>query len=156
MVAARPRSARTSAGTRGSPPSRIRRRARGWVRRTSACSWTSSRARVSPVRPDAGVSEEKGVARHQITPTALTDHYIVVGYGRVGSVIGEALRATASPMLVIEERAAAVAGLSALRTASASARMGDEAPLPHQVQAFTFDYAGRAVLSIVRTEPSSR
>ena len=31
-------------------------------------------------------------ARGELTPTALSGHYIVVGHGRVGSVIEEALR----------------------------------------------------------------
>ena len=39
-------------------------------------------------------------------PTSLSDHYIVIGHGRVGSVIEEALRTGNSPTLVIEDRAA--------------------------------------------------
>ena len=43
--------------------------------------------------------------RGELTPTALSDHYIVVGHGRVGSVIEEALRSKNSRTLVIEDRA---------------------------------------------------
>ena len=50
-------------------------------------------------------------ARREIMPTALSGHYIVVGYGRVGGVIGEVLRSAAAPMLVIEDRTAAVADI---------------------------------------------
>jgi CPA2 family monovalent cation:H+ antiporter-2 len=38
-------------------------------------------------------------------PTTLTDHAVVVGYGRVGKRIVEQLRAAGIPLLVIEERA---------------------------------------------------
>jgi CPA2 family monovalent cation:H+ antiporter-2 len=47
----------------------------------------------------------------EIAPTTLSDHYIVVGHGRVGGVIGEALRSTDAPILVIEDRLAAVADI---------------------------------------------
>jgi CPA2 family monovalent cation:H+ antiporter-2 len=50
--------------------------------------------------------ESATAARRELTPTALHDHYIVVGHGRVGSVIEEALRNKNSPTLVIEDRAA--------------------------------------------------
>jgi hypothetical protein len=94
-----------------------------------------------------------------LTYLARTDHALeVVWADRAWSDPRVVTNAAAGRVWVVEFAGSdeAVAGLSALRTASASARMGDEAPLPHQVQAFTFDYAGRAVLSIVRTEPSSR
>ncbi len=71
------------------------------------------KARVSPAGQGADASEGAGAARREIARTSLTNHYIVVGHGRVGSVIGEALRAAAAPMLVIEERAAAVDGIGA-------------------------------------------
>jgi CPA2 family monovalent cation:H+ antiporter-2 len=50
--------------------------------------------------------ESTTAARRELTPTALHDHYIVVGYGRVGSVIEGGLRSRNSPTLVIEDRAA--------------------------------------------------
>ena len=49
---------------------------------------------------------EATAARRDLTPTGLSGHYIVVGHGRVGSVIEEALRSMAAPTLVIEDRAA--------------------------------------------------
>ncbi|TWB19119.1 Kef-type potassium/proton antiporter (CPA2 family) [Nitrospirillum amazonense] len=36
-------------------------------------------------------------------PTALTDHAIIIGYGRVGRLVGEALRQDGTPVLVVEE-----------------------------------------------------
>jgi CPA2 family monovalent cation:H+ antiporter-2 len=52
--------------------------------------------------------ESAAVTRREYVPTSLRDHYILVGYGRVGSVIGDMLRSTGSPMLVIEERSAPI------------------------------------------------
>jgi len=52
---------------------------------------------------DAGAEE--------LAPTALTDHAVLVGYGRVGSVVGEALMAHRQPLLVVEEKDEIVDGL---------------------------------------------
>ena len=55
--------------------------------------------------------EDGGATRRDIKPTLLTNHYILVGYGRVGGLIGRALRATEAPILVIEDRNAAADGI---------------------------------------------
>jgi CPA2 family monovalent cation:H+ antiporter-2 len=49
----------------------------------------------------------KGAPREvpALTPTALSGHAVVVGYGRVGRLIADGLRADAIPFLVIEEAA---------------------------------------------------
>jgi monovalent cation:H+ antiporter-2, CPA2 family len=47
----------------------------------------------------AGAKEEE-----EIPPTALRDHAVVVGFGRVGTIVGERLRREGKPFLVIEER----------------------------------------------------
>jgi CPA2 family monovalent cation:H+ antiporter-2 len=44
-----------------------------------------------------------------ITPTALSDHMVVVGYGRVGALLGAGLKARGEKVLVIEEQGDAVA-----------------------------------------------
>jgi CPA2 family monovalent cation:H+ antiporter-2 len=44
-----------------------------------------------------------------IVPTALSDHMVVVGYGRVGSLLGAGLLARGEKLLVIEEQGDAVA-----------------------------------------------
>jgi CPA2 family monovalent cation:H+ antiporter-2 len=51
----------------------------------------------------AATGDQKAAAR-EIPKTTLTDHSILVGYGRVGSVIGDGLRQTATPFLVIDTR----------------------------------------------------
>jgi CPA2 family monovalent cation:H+ antiporter-2 len=44
-----------------------------------------------------------------ITPTTLSDHMVVVGYGRVGALLGAGLKARGEKVLVIEEKSDAVA-----------------------------------------------
>jgi CPA2 family monovalent cation:H+ antiporter-2 len=56
---------------------------------------------------DASVPASEGGAkdeppREEVTATALADHIVLVGYGRVGTMIGTALRAAGQPLLVIE------------------------------------------------------
>jgi CPA2 family monovalent cation:H+ antiporter-2 len=46
-------------------------------------------------------------------PTSLVDHVILVGYGRVGSRVGQALRAGGTPLLVVEDEPSAVRDLKA-------------------------------------------
>jgi len=46
-----------------------------------------------------------------LTPTTLRDHTVLVGYGRVGRLVGEALRGAATPLLVLEDSEKAVAML---------------------------------------------
>jgi CPA2 family monovalent cation:H+ antiporter-2 len=57
------------------------------------------------VPSEAAAADAATPARVELTPTTLSDHYIVVGHGRVGSVIEEALRSKNSRTLVIEDRA---------------------------------------------------
>ena len=56
---------------------------------------------------------EEGTPAREITPTGLTDHTILVGYGRVGSVIGDALRQAGAAFLVIDTRSKALEALAA-------------------------------------------
>lgn len=48
-----------------------------------------------------GAPPEK--TRDPLPLSTLTDHVVLVGYGRVGRVVGDALRATGAPFLVIED-----------------------------------------------------
>jgi monovalent cation:H+ antiporter-2, CPA2 family len=47
-------------------------------------------------------------AEEQLPLTSLRNHAVLVGYGRVGSMVGEALKGRGTPFLVIEERTATV------------------------------------------------
>jgi CPA2 family monovalent cation:H+ antiporter-2 len=53
-------------------------------------------------------SEEDGPV-----PTKLTDHTILIGYGRVGSLVGKSLKETGLPFLVIEDADKTLARLNA-------------------------------------------
>ncbi len=55
--------------------------------------------------PDAHIpeSEPAAEAREPLTATALHDHIVLIGYGRVGGMVGETLRSAARPFLVIED-----------------------------------------------------
>jgi CPA2 family monovalent cation:H+ antiporter-2 len=61
-------------------------------------------------RPAGAPSEP---ARVELPQTQLTGHAVLVGFGRVGSLVGEALLAAGRPLLVIEDRAEVAAGLKA-------------------------------------------
>jgi CPA2 family monovalent cation:H+ antiporter-2 len=68
------------------------------------------RERVRAEEMPAGRAEE-AATREPICPTALTGHAVVIGYGRVGSVVGGALRKEGVPLYVIEDNAAIAAEL---------------------------------------------
>ncbi|MGM4887738.1 YbaL family putative K(+) efflux transporter [Tardiphaga sp. 11_C7_N12_6] len=51
----------------------------------------------------AADSKEKAVTRVQLPETQLKDHVVLVGHGRVGSVVSRALRLNNTPLLVIED-----------------------------------------------------
>lgn len=53
-------------------------------------------------RKEQGETEAAPAPVH--TPTSLTGHAIIIGYGRVGSVVGDALKTAGRPYLVIEDR----------------------------------------------------
>lgn len=53
--------------------------------------------------PEAPPPAEAATLVEPAVPTALTDHVVLVGYGRVGSLIGAALQAAGRPFLVIED-----------------------------------------------------
>jgi monovalent cation:H+ antiporter-2, CPA2 family len=49
-------------------------------------------------------AEADALRKPELPVTSLTDHAVLVGYGRVGSLVGQALEARSYPFLVIEER----------------------------------------------------
>jgi CPA2 family monovalent cation:H+ antiporter-2 len=68
-------------------------------------------------RRRAGAAEERAeapaVKADDLRVTSLKDHVVLVGFGRVGSHVGEALRREERPLLVIEERSDLVERLCA-------------------------------------------
>jgi CPA2 family monovalent cation:H+ antiporter-2 len=66
-----------------------------------AAEWLARRLAAAAPKPVPGVMQTTAIAQ-PLVPTALTGHTVVVGYGRVGSSIGESLKG--QPFLVIEDR----------------------------------------------------
>jgi len=52
---------------------------------------------------DAPPAPEPATLAEPAVPTSLSDHVVLIGYGRVGSLIGAALQAAGRPFLVIED-----------------------------------------------------
>ena len=78
--------------------------------------------RFAPKEAPASEAPEAAMpTRGELTPTALSGHYIVVGYGRVGSVIGDALRSADSPILVIEDHPTAGSNLDGVQVIKGNA-----------------------------------
>lgn len=80
-------------------------------------------ASPAALEPEAA-AEEEAMAH----PTHLSGHTILIGYGRVGSVVGEGLRAAGMPFLVIEDAegrvaAARAAGIEVIEGNAASPRV---------------------------------
>jgi len=61
-------------------------------------------AAAAPPAADAiAAQEEVPPEDDEVHPTALSGHAILVGYGRVGSIVGQNLKSSATPFLVIED-----------------------------------------------------
>jgi monovalent cation:H+ antiporter-2, CPA2 family len=73
----------------------------------AAVDWLTSGLERRRVMPAAAAAPEP------IPVTSLTDHAILVGYGRVGRIVGEALARTGQPFLVIEASDSTLAALKA-------------------------------------------
>jgi CPA2 family monovalent cation:H+ antiporter-2 len=59
------------------------------------------------------VEEAAETADDAVHPTSLSGHAILVGYGRVGSIVGENLKSSGTPFLVIEDSDTRIAALGA-------------------------------------------
>ncbi len=78
----------------------------GWIKRRLDQGATASPP-AAATSPDAPVAPPPPPDMDEESPqaTALADHTILVGYGRVGSLVGQALRERSLPFLVIEDAA---------------------------------------------------
>ncbi|MBP7065692.1 YbaL family putative K(+) efflux transporter [Ferrovibrio sp.] len=77
---------------------------------------------------DSLAEDRAKVAEEELLPTALQQHAVLIGFGRVGSLVAEALRREGRPLLVIEERQklaeqARAAGYETMLGNAASAEM---------------------------------
>jgi CPA2 family monovalent cation:H+ antiporter-2 len=101
----------------------------------------SARRKTAPAPPPAPVPEtleaaaETGAGtREPIRATGLTGHVVLVGYGRVGRLVGGGLRARQMPALVIEESESAAAearaaGMEAIQGSAADREVLEAANL---------------------------
>jgi CPA2 family monovalent cation:H+ antiporter-2 len=78
----------------------------GWIKRRLDQGAAASPAPAVPADAPAPAPPPPATAdEEEPQSTTLTDHTILVGYGRVGSLVGQALRERALPYLVIEDAA---------------------------------------------------
>jgi CPA2 family monovalent cation:H+ antiporter-2 len=93
----------------------------------AALDWYLARNEAAPEGPRAKVSAGGEPGREPIPATALTDHVVLVGHGRVGRVVSKALRAESVPLLLIEENedVAVQQKQSGLETIAGNAADGD-------------------------------
>jgi CPA2 family monovalent cation:H+ antiporter-2 len=71
-------------------------------------------AKAAAASEAAAVDKEKAVPRVPLPETQLKDHVVLVGHGRVGSVVSRALRLNNTPLLVIEDTPGVVERLQSL------------------------------------------
>lgn len=100
--------------------------------------------RFGPRLAAAGAAPEAAAATRHIPPTALRDHTVLVGYGRVGRLVGEGLVAAGAPLLVIEDSDDAVDHLRAAGVEVIDAN----AALPEALGAANLQEARRLILAI--------
>jgi CPA2 family monovalent cation:H+ antiporter-2 len=79
----------------------------------AAAEWRSHSPVAIPAAPEAASAAVASQAE-PLAMTQLSNHVVLVGYGRVGSVVGAALMEAGTPLLVIEESAATAARLRGL------------------------------------------
>jgi CPA2 family monovalent cation:H+ antiporter-2 len=94
----------------------------------------AAEAAPRPQAPDA-MPEPETSTREPIPVTKLTDHVVLVGYGRVGRVVGGGLKARQIPVLLIEEARqnagwARDAGMEAIQGTATDGEVLEAANLP--------------------------
>ena len=86
----------------------------GWVQPYLEARGAVPKAAGGPDATATGpMAKAEPPAASPLPPTGLTDHTVLIGYGRVGRIVGQALKAEGQPFLVIEDSDKALAGLRA-------------------------------------------
>ena len=91
-------------------------RLKPWLEQRKAAEATAPAAPIGPATEAGQIAATVESAEDDDgppPPTKLTDHTILIGYGRVGSLVGEALKAAGKPFLVIEDADKVIARLKA-------------------------------------------
>jgi CPA2 family monovalent cation:H+ antiporter-2 len=68
---------------------------------------------IVPGEPDGHVLPAPDQDETDLVPTVKTGHTILIGYGRVGALVGQALRADGAPLVVIEDAGKIISKLKA-------------------------------------------
>jgi CPA2 family monovalent cation:H+ antiporter-2 len=95
-------------------------------------------------RPTSPLDEQPAPPRVELPVSTLSNHVVLVGYGRVGSVVGKALRAANAPFLVIEDNPGAI---ERLRQEGIEVISGNAAA-PGMLQAANLDVAHGLLVAI--------
>ena len=80
---------------------------------------------------EVATPEAEGAPGEPLKPTSLTDHVVLVGHGRVGSVVSQALSERGVPIFIIEDDEDEVAELKAQDIAALAGNAAD----PHVIEA---------------------
>jgi CPA2 family monovalent cation:H+ antiporter-2 len=73
----------------------------------------ATEAIVVKPKPSAATPEPEPIPERDIVATILSEHIVIVGYGRVGALLGAGLIARGETLLVVEEQPEAIAAASA-------------------------------------------
>jgi len=95
-------------------------------------------------KPTSPLDEQPAPPRVELPVSTLSNHVVLVGYGRVGSVVGKALRAANTPFLVIEDNPGAI---ERLRQEGVEVISGNAAA-PGMLQAANLDVAHGLLVAI--------
>ena len=95
-------------------------------------------------RPSAPAATPEPVRARAIPATALKNHTVLIGYGRVGRLVGEALAAAHRPFVVIEDKQDLV---EQLRSQGIEAILGNAAA-PDVLKAANIAHAASLVVAI--------
>jgi CPA2 family monovalent cation:H+ antiporter-2 len=95
-------------------------------------------------KPASPLDEQPAPPRVELPVSTLSNHVVLVGYGRVGSVVGKALRAANAPFLVIEDNPGAI---ERLRQEGIEVISGNAAA-PGMLQAANLDVAHGLLVAI--------
>ena len=95
--------------------------------------WYLAKGKAAASAADLKAAAEQAL-REPIRPTELTDHVVLVGFGRVGHLVSDGLKAHGLPMLLIEENRplatqARAAGLEVMHGNAATAEVIEAANL---------------------------
>lgn len=77
--------------------------------------WETSSPDSGPV-PVAGAEDSAPASEEEIQPTTLTGHTVLVGFGRVGTIVRAGLHAAGTPLVVIEDADQRIDALTATGT----------------------------------------